>query len=185
MRNNLIVYSVRDNPEHQHNGGIFLLLIAVFIYMGAGQEAGAVRLRSRLRGYRVHQAYTPSVHRLTPYSNLQQAVNLMLFSGQTSFPVLEGESMVGFVSRTELTTALRERGAHSWVNMIMRRDVQPVQPTDDLYEVQQRLDREGMEALPVQATDGRFLGLITRQNLIELQRLVAAAPNALPKVQSV
>ncbi|MCA9975186.1 MAG: site-2 protease family protein [Anaerolineales bacterium] len=166
------------------SGGIFLVLIAVFIFTGAAQEAHMVRLRGTLRGYRVHQAFSPSVYRLTPYSNLQQAVNLMLSSGQSNFPVCQGDELVGFVSQPQLMMALRTRGPHTWVNMIMQRNVQPVSPLADLYEVQQRLDREGVDALPVVSGDGRFLGIITRQNMNDLRRLVTVAPNSLPKVQS-
>jgi CBS domain-containing protein len=164
-------------------GGFFMLLIAVFIYMGAGQEAMMVRVRDTLRGFRVHQAYTPSAYRLTPYSNLQQVVNLMLFSGQKSFPVVQGDKLVGFISELQLTGALRQRDGHTWVNTIMEQ-VEPVTPTTDMYDVQKRLDAERQEALPVVGEDGRFLGLVSRQNLLELQRVSAVAPNAVPRMQS-
>lgn len=165
-------------------GGIFLTLIAIFIFFGATQEAQVVRLRAGLRGYTVRQAFSPSVYRLTPYSNLQQVVDLMLSSGQSSFPVCEGDTLVGFVSQSQLMQTLRTRGPHTWVHMVMQRDLQPVSPLTDLYTVRQRLDQEGINALPVVDENGRFLGIITRQNINDLRRLVAAAPDALPKIQS-
>ena len=46
----------------------------------------------------------------------------------------------------------------------MRCDAQPVSLTTDIYEVQQRLDSEQLDALPV-VENGRCLGIITRRNI--------------------
>ncbi len=165
------------------NGGIFLILIAIFIYSGATQEEQMVRLRGSLRGYKVQQAYTPSAYQLSPYHNLQHVVDFMLISGQSSFPVSQGELYVGFLTRDKLEQALQTRGAHTWISDVMRRDVQPVSLTTDVYDVQQRLGSENLDALPV-VENGRCLGIITRNNIQELYRLSRIAPDSLPKIQS-
>ena len=165
------------------NGAIFLILIAVFIYSAAAQENQAVKVRSTLRGYTVQQAYAPSAYRLSPYHNLQHAADFMLMSGQSSFPVCQGESYLGFVTRPRLEQALQTRGRHTWVSDIMRRDIRPVSLWDDLYDVQKRMEVEQVDALPVMG-DGRCLGIITRRHIFDLHRLAQSAPRTLPKVQS-
>ena len=165
------------------NGGIFMVLIAVFIYSGATQEERLVRLRGSLRGYTVQQSYSPSAYQLSPYHNLQHVVDFMLIGGQSSFPVSQGELYVGFLTRGRLEQALQTRGRHTFISDVMRRDVPPVSLTTDIYEVQQRLDSEQLDALPV-VENGRCLGLITRRNIQELYRLSQIAPGSLPKVQS-
>ena len=115
------------------NGGIFLILIAIFIYSGATQEEQMVRLRGSLRGYKVQQAYTPSAYQLSPYHNLQHVVDFMLISGQSSFPVSQGELYVGFLTRAKLEQALQTRGPHTWISDVMRRDVLPVSLSTDIY----------------------------------------------------
>ncbi len=166
------------------NGGIFLVLIAVFVYMGARQEAIVVEQKNFLRRYQVWQAFSQTAYHLTPYTNLQQAANLMLASGQSSFPVCEGDNLVGFVPQRTLLTALRNRGSHTWVNMIMRQDIQPVTPHTDLFAVQERMVAEQLSALPVVSENGRFLGLITQQHLHDLRNLVRVAPKTIVDVQS-
>ena len=166
------------------SGGIFLTLIAVFIYTGATQEERLVRMRGSLRGYLVRQAYSPSAYRLNPYHNLQHVVDFMMVSGQTNFPVCQsGEMYVGFLARTRLAQALQTRGRHSWIGDVMRRDVRPVSLTTAIYEVQQRLETEQLEALPV-VENGRCLGLITRRGIQELVRLSQIAPGMIPKTRS-
>lgn len=154
------------------NGGVFLIFIAVFIYMAAGQEANAVRYRYTLRGYTVGDVYSPAAHTLNPFHNLQQAVNLMMMSGQTSFPVVQDEQLAGFVTQQDLGAAMQTRGGHTWTNMIMRRDVAPVSPAMSLTDVQERLYNEKLEALPV-AENGRYLGLIGHWQIQQFFRLLA------------
>jgi Zn-dependent protease/CBS domain-containing protein len=164
-------------------GTIFLVLIALFIYMGAGQEAALVTLRSRLRGIRAQQVYQPNVHRLTADSTLQQAANMMIFTSQKDFPVVDDGALVGFLPQEDLVAALKASVPHAPVSRFMRTDVQPVSVHDDLFDVQQRLLREGIGALAV-VSDRQLLGLITARHIHEVDRLLAAVPNALPRSRS-
>lgn len=163
------------------NGGIFMIFIAVFVYMAAGQEAAAVRYRATLRGYTVADVYSPTAYTLNPYNNLQQVVNLMMMSGQTSFPVVQDERLEGFVTQQDLGTAMQTRGSHTWTNMIMRRDVKPVTPDTPLVEAQERLLVEQLEALPV-VENGRYLGLVGRWQIQQFFRLLASKSSVRPSI---
>lgn len=165
------------------SGGFFMVLIAVFIYVGAGQEAAQVRMRGVLRGYTVEQVVDSSAYALSPDSTVQQASNLMIFGGQKSFPVLDGPFLVGFLTQEDLLAAMRTAAPHSRIGPLMRRDVRPVSCDDDLYDVQQRLIVEKSNALPV-VSEGRFMGLITMRQIGELYRMLRAAPKAWPQGQS-
>ncbi len=163
------------------NGGIFMIFIAVFIYLAAGQEAAAVRYRNTLRGYTVADVYSPTAYTLNPYNNLQQVVNLMMMSGQTSFPVVQDERLEGFVTQQDLGAAMQTRGSHTWTNMIMRRDVKPVSPAMPLVEAQERLLTEQLEALPV-VDNGRYLGLVGRWQIQQFFRLLATKSSIRPTI---
>lgn len=166
------------------SGSIFLVLIAVFIFMAGGQEAAYVRLRESLRGYTVQQVYAHSAYRLEPNYSLQQAANLMMYSGQQNFPVVYGERLIGFLPEEQLREAMRTRPASEPVTAVMLRDVQPVRPETELFEVQQRLSEEGRRALPVVDAEGHYLGLVTVHHITELVRLARTAPHMIPDTRS-
>ncbi|MBK8987984.1 MAG: site-2 protease family protein [Chloroflexi bacterium] len=169
------------------NGGIFLIFIAVFIYSVGGQEAAFVRTRHTLRGYAVRDAYSPQAYTLTPYTTLQQAVNLMMVSGQGNFPVVDGdnETLAGFVTQQDLGQAMQTRGGHAWANMIMRR-VAPVALGTPLLDVQKRLETEQLGALPV-VDNGRYLGIIGQWQIRHFFTLISHKSNTHPPtiIQSV
>ncbi len=107
------------------------------------------------------------------------------YSGQRSFPIVSGETLVGFLPQEVLREALRTYPAHTPVSTFMRTNVRPVTPESDLFGVQERLMTERLDALPVVSDIGRFLGMITGQQIAELFRLVQSQPPIITGSQSV
>lgn len=165
------------------NGSIFLVLIAIFIFSAGGQEAQMVRTRSMMRGIRVDQVASRNAYTLTPYSTVQQALNLMLLGGgQTDFPVLDGDRLVGFVSREALLQARNTAAPHSYISAFMD-SVKPASAGDDLYKVQRRMSQDRLSALPV-VSAGRYLGLVTQQQIFSALRMMHTMPDLTAQSQS-
>lgn len=161
------------------NGGIFMVFIAMFVFTAAGQEAKMVKHRVSLKGFTVHDVYSTSAYTLTPYHRLEQAVQLMMMSGQSSFPVVDNDHLEGFITRKDLSAAMKSRGGHTWANMIMRRDIAPVSPLLPLEEAQKRMIMEELDALPV-VENGLYLGLLTHWNINQVVQWQARDKNAKP-----
>lgn len=165
-------------------GGLFLMLIAYFIFTSAGAEARYVRYRRAVQGYTVQHVYSASAHRLEPGTTLRGAADLMLLGGQTSFPVVVDETLVGFLPHADLVRDLRARPAYTPVGELMRCDVEPVLPSEELFAVEQRMAMEQLDALPV-VTGGRYAGLITLNQINTLRRLLqGASPVVAPRAHS-
>jgi Zn-dependent protease/CBS domain-containing protein len=162
------------------SGDFFLILIAIFVYMGAGQEGQLVQLRRAFANLTVDLAYSRQVRTLNPQSTLQEAINLTLTTFQSEFPVRDSEHLVGLLTYQRLVEALNQRGAQTLVREVMLTDVKPVGPNESMFDVQQRMAEQRLDAIPV-VENGRFLGLLTNQDVSELYRLVASHPGLLPK----
>lgn len=160
-------------------GGFFLILIAIFIYMGAGQEGRMVELRNMLGGLTVEQAYSRQAVSLNPEATLKEAIDLTLSSFQADFPVCDGEKLVGLLTQSRLVSSLNQYGPSMLVRDAMQTEIEPVSPYEELFRVQRRLRESNLDALPV--VDGeRFLGLITDRDILELVQLVSNQPGLLP-----
>jgi hypothetical protein len=158
------------------NGGLFMIFIAFFIFTAAGQEANYSRFRQALDGYTVQQAYSTSAYRLHPSYSLEQARNLTAYTGQQDFPVVEGEWLTGYLTRSELNQALLANPSYLPVSNVMDRHIRPVTPEMGLFQVQQRLAEEAREALPVVSSSGRYLGIISHQHIAQLFQQVQTPP---------
>lgn len=157
------------------NGGFFLILVAIFIYIGARQEGRMVQLKSVLRDLTVGQAYSRQVEILNSKSTLREAIDLTLNSFQSDFPVCEGDKLLGLLTHTQVVDALNRSGPDAPVADFMHKDLTPVSPDQSLYEAQKRLMEEGLDALPV-VEDGRFLGLVTSRDFSEVYSLASRWP---------
>ncbi|RME39160.1 MAG: site-2 protease family protein [Thermoflexia bacterium] len=159
---------------------VFLILVALFVYAGATQEGHMVQLKTALAGLRVRQVYSHPVQPVRTDDPLSYVVDLMLSGFQTDFPVCDGERLVGMLTRSDVLRGLKERGPNIAIAEVMQRNFFTVQPEDDLFDVQQRMSEQRLEAVPV-VEGSTFLGLLTRQDLEEAYRLVLAYPALLPR----
>src|SRR4030065_1861141 len=83
------------------SGAWTLVIIAVFIYLGAGQEGKMVEVKNVLGEMRVRQAMTTKSQTLYSADALSKAIDLILHGVQTVFPVLEGGRLAGILTAAE------------------------------------------------------------------------------------
>jgi Zn-dependent protease len=159
-------------------GNLFLILIAVFIFFGASQEGQMSQVRRVLSGLRVDQAYTRQSRVLSPDASLSEAIRLTLTTFQSTFAVCDEGRYLGLLPHKRLVLAMQDDGADVPVSEAMQTDIDPVQPGDELFKVQQRMAEAHVDTLPV-VHEGRFLGLLTAQDINEIYRIAADHPEIL------
>lgn len=164
-------------------GNILVILVALFVYMGAVQEGRMVKVKVALAGLKVHQVFSRQARAVSPTEPLEQAVDMMLEGFQADFPVCDGERLVGMLARDDVLAALKERGPRVPIEEVMQRDFVVARPEEDLFDVQQRMTQAGADVVPVVETEC-FLGLLTRQDLDEAYRVVTVLPGILREEQA-
>ena len=151
----------------------FLIFIALFVWIGAAQEASAVQMKSAFADTPVRTAMLTDFQVLRPSDTLADAVKLILQGSQQDFPVVEQSAVIGVLTRADLLVALaNHRQAHP-IESIMRRDFLTADPAEMLDLVFQRLAECECHTLPV-LQDGRLQGLLTMDNLGEYLLIQAA-----------
>jgi CBS domain-containing protein len=159
-------------------GQPFLVLIALFVWMGATGEAAAAQARAVFGGATVAQVMVSPVIALAPDDTLARAADAMHRGFQQDFPVVAGGAVVGVLARAELLQALARHDVATTVSAIMRRDVPTVAPDDTLDVAFARLQQSGSRSLPV-VRGAQLVGMLTAEHLAEFLRLrQGAAPIA-------
>ncbi|MCW5552756.1 MAG: site-2 protease family protein [Verrucomicrobiae bacterium] len=157
-----------------------LLLIALFVWIGASQEAGAVEMRSSFQGVRVREAMLTDFRTLSPHDPLAAAARLLLAGSQQDFPVVENGRTVGLLLHTDFFRALQERGDAVTVGSVMVTDYDMVSPDEALESALARVRPEKSRTLPV-ISDGVLVGLLTAENVGELFMIRAALGHRRPR----
>lgn len=144
----------------------FLLFIALFVWMGASQEAGLTQLRASLNGIAVRQVMLTDFHTLSPHASLREAVQLVLSGFQTDIPVVEGEQVAGILLQSDLIGALSKHDQATAVGAVMSGPCAVVSPDEMLDRAFLRLDGADSRTLPV-VHHGRLVGLLSLDNIGE------------------
>ncbi|HTS86978.1 MAG TPA: site-2 protease family protein [Gemmatimonadales bacterium] len=147
----------------------WLMLIALFVFFGAAQEASMVETRAAGRGIVVDQMMITRFVTIPIYATLRQAVDLLLEGEQREFPVVDNTGRVeGLLTRDHLIRALAAHGPDTPVSLAMARDVPALPLGLGFDEALERLRASGLPALPVVTVEGHLAGLLTKDNITDL-----------------
>jgi Zn-dependent protease len=155
----------------------FLLLVAFFIFMAAGQEAAAVQMRSAFDGIPVARAMIRDFRTLRADEPLSRAVELLLDGNQQDFPVLgtgSGDPPLGVLTRADLLSALAAGRMDQRVGAVARTNCGVADPREMLDGVFQRMREAGCPAIPVVEAGGSIVGMLTLENVGEFAMVHAA-----------
>jgi len=154
-------------------GGVFgpwsvwLVVIGLFVFLGASQEAAFQTSRSAVAGHTAREAMITKFETLRPDDTLGRAAELLLASHQHDFPVVDAWGRVaGVLRRTSLLEGLARSGSGTAGLDVMEREPAKIKPDDDLESVLQVLQSD--PGCPLLVLEGDTLrGMLTFENLAE------------------
>jgi Zn-dependent protease/CBS domain-containing protein len=142
-----------------------LMLLAVFVWIGAREEAAAMRTRPGLAGVPVGAVMVREFATVDPDDTLEAVARYARRTFQSDFPVVVAGRVIGLLGQADLRYGLSEFGPYGRVMQVMRRDFPTVSPED-------RADRGlallsgGHSVVPV-LYYGRLVGLLTRETMAD------------------
>ena len=159
----------------------FLIFIALFVYIGASQEAALAQMKDVSRRFPVSSAMVREFRSLPEDATLEEAVDALLATSQHDFPVMgDNGNVAGVLTRHDLIAALRRGDPRIRVGEVMRRDV-PTVTTGTRFEDAFRIMQEcHCPAVPVLDSMKRLVGLLTPENVTELMMVQSAMPRRRP-----
>ena len=151
----------------------FLVIIALFVWIGAAAEASMEQVKSTLSGLAVGRAMLSDFQVLSPNDPLSRAIELTLAGSQTEFPVVKNGEMVGVLDQANLLSGLQQQGETSQVQEYMQKDVQSADINEPLEAVLKRLQNSKCRLLSV-IQDNQLAGIINLDNIMELINIQSA-----------
>src|SRR6266705_1682365 len=111
-----------------------LIFIAIFVYLAAASEAQLAQMRAMSRGVPVSAAMMTQFATLAPAEHIDHAVETLLRTSQSEFPVVENGRLVGVLSRGDMIKALKQLGPEALIGEAMPRDIPVIGPRRTLDE---------------------------------------------------
>lgn len=145
------------------------IFIALFVYLGASQEATAAQMKDLSTQLRVSDAMVTQVLTLDDGATLDEAIEALLRTSQHEFPVVDDTGFVrGILTREAMISALKRTGSQTPVVDVMHRDTPFVRDYAPFEEAFSLMNTCHCPAIPVLDRRDRLVGLITPENIGEL-----------------
>jgi Zn-dependent protease/CBS domain-containing protein len=143
---------------------IWLILIALFVYIGASEEEQATTISESLHGVTVRQLMSDAVQVVHPDTTVQQLHDIILSTRHKGFPVVEG-GLVGIVTLSDTHRVPREHLPFARVRDIMTREVVTVPPEMEAVKALNLLSERKIDRLVV-LDGGRLAGIVTKNDFM-------------------
>ncbi|NIP29993.1 MAG: CBS domain-containing protein [Candidatus Dadabacteria bacterium] len=144
----------------------FLIIIALFVWIGATMEGNIVQIKHELSGIPVKKAMITDFKTLDISDNLSKAMNLIIAGTQKDFPVLDNKQIVGVLTERNMLRGLSEKGAQAPVTQFMTSNYETIEEFDMLETVFLKLQDSECRTIPV-INKSNLVGIFTMENLGE------------------
>ena len=148
----------------------FLILIALFIYIGASMESTAVKYSYLLQNVTVGDMMSSPVISVSPTLPVSQVITMMYTSKHLGFPVVERDTLIGMVTLADVNRMASIDREAMQVRDIMTRDPITLPPTAPVIDALKIMSAHNFGRIPV-VHEGKILGIVTRTDIIKVTEL--------------
>jgi Zn-dependent protease len=153
-------------------GGLWIAFIGWFLDNAASAQVQQVMVHGLLAGQRVSQAMSTHCATVPADLTLQKLVDEhILGSGQRCFLVNRGDSTVGLMTLHRIKEVPRPDWATTSTAQVMlpMEQLKCIDPDTELWAALQKMDRDGVNQLPV-TRDNHVVGMLSREDVITFLR---------------
>jgi Zn-dependent protease/predicted transcriptional regulator len=148
----------------------FLILIALFIYIGASMESTAVKYSYLLQDVTVGNMMSSPVTTVPPTLPVPQIIEMMYSSKHLGFPVVERDVLIGMVTLADVNRISSIDRDAMQVRDIMTRDPITLPPTAPVIDALRIMSARNIGRIPI-VEDGKIVGIVTRTDILKVTEL--------------
>ncbi len=148
---------------------LWLILIALFIYIGASEEERMVTIEGFLSRLKVRDVMTTDPIYVTPETRVKDVVDLMLKHKHIGYPVVRNGDLVGIVTLEDVRKAKGE----DVVENIMSRDLVTISPDETAFKALKVMSDRRIGRIPV-VENGQLVGIVSRSDIVRVLEILEA-----------
>lgn len=150
----------------------FLILIAIFIYIGANQEYNAILVSSSLEGLYVKDIMTKNVDTLTPETEVSEALGIMFKQRHMGYPIIKVNHVVGMITFEDISQVPEDQ-RNIPVKEIMSKNIISASPNEPVFESFEKISRNNIGRLPV-IENNELVGIISKTDVMKSLKMLNA-----------
>jgi Zn-dependent protease/predicted transcriptional regulator len=153
-----VFYGLFSNPV--------LVLIGIFIFLGAAAEVKHTQQESLLKGYQVKDALMTNFELLEFDAPLSKAIEKLLNSQTTHFVVVKADVALGTLSKNEIIKGLQKGSEGQLIDQVADYEPLRLEKNQDLDQAWKEMN--GLQKKVAFVMDnGQFIGILDQENILE------------------
>jgi Zn-dependent protease/CBS domain-containing protein len=142
----------------------FMILIALFVYLGAEAEERQMGIMVSLGGALAKHAMITDIVVFSPDGTVGEAATRFAHGFQSDFPIVDDRRLVGLVTREVLVDTLHKQGPSIPVSEVMIRDFPTALEDTSLIEILEKIQTSTSKSVPIMKS-GELTGLVTLEQI--------------------
>jgi CBS domain-containing protein len=151
-------------------GGILMIIVAAFVYLGATEEERATTINICLEGIKVRNIMSENVRTVPPSMNLKELMELIFHEKHRGYPVVEMEDLLGIITSEDVRKVPEAQRETTTVAEVMTRKIYDIGPDEEATAAMKKLTELGIRRLPV-IENGKLVGILSREDLVRAMEL--------------
>ncbi len=151
--------------------GLWFILIAFFIYIGASEEEKSTQVSVTLEGIKIRDIMTKDVKTVFLEMSAEELVDYMFRYKHMGFPVIDGSEVKGIVTFTDVREVPREERKNIRVSDIMTREIITLKEDDDAVKALKLMTTNNIGRIII-IHDNKMTGIVSRTDLLRSVELL-------------
>ncbi len=151
-------------------GGLLMIIVAAFVYLGATEEERATTINICLEGIKVRDIMSANVRTVQPDMNLKDMTELIFREKHRGYPVMDKQGMAGIITSEDIRKVPEAKRESTTVAEVMTGKIYDIGPDEEAAVAMKKLTELGIRRLPV-IENGQLVGILSREDLVRAMEL--------------
>lgn len=146
---------------------IWLMLISLFIYLGASEEERIVIAENLFSRFSIGDIMTREVISVNPATKVEEVIEMMFKHKHLGYPVVKDGEIVGIVTLKDIMNA----DPNLRVEEVMSREVLTLSSQDKAFDAFRIMSERDIGRIPI-VENKRLVGIVSRSDLMKIKELL-------------
>ncbi len=151
--------------------GIWLLLIAFFIYIGASEEEKSTEISVILEGVKIKDIMSTDIHSVRPEMSVEELVENMFRYKHMGYPVMDDGNLVGVVTFNDVQRVPIDQRRNFKISQIMTKQIISLPDDEDAVSALKLMTTHNIGRVII-TRDKKMVGIVSRTDLLRSVQLL-------------
>ncbi len=151
--------------------GLWFILIAFFIYIGASEEEKATEVSVVLEGVKIKDIMSKDVTTVTSGMSVEELVDTMFRFKHMGYPVVDDAEVKGIVTFTDVQKVPREERKNVRISQVMTKGIISLPEDDDAVSALKLMTLNNIGRLII-TKEKKMVGIVSRTDLLRSVQLL-------------